>query len=403
MLNLPCEIIALTTAFAPYFSEPVWQQAQVLMIGAILAPGRRTVASALRVMGLGNAEHFQNYHRVLNRATWSSRKVAQALFVLLLCTFTSTPLTGPIVLGVDETLERRRGAKIAAKGVYRDATRSSHSFFVKATGLRWVVVMLLVPIPWAKRVWALPFFTVLAPSERYHQERGLRHKKSHRLGAADDPSGAPLAAATIVGRRSRRRLFRTALTLAMCALVVASDLHYPSAVGCSALRTGSRTQAESEGSATQKRQAPADSGATSQEQGDPMDASHLDRLLWRGSPDRGNRLRHGRLVSQWTARRPPSVGIDTRSTREVPTTGSSLHRPDGGPGSDCYLVYAPLAVGGNLPGSACPSGSRNPTAMERPRHPAHNASVDGFVFIGDPLCQRMEGAGLIAHSSNGLV
>ena len=97
--------------------------------------------------------------------------------MLLLCTFTSTPLTGPIVLGVDETLERRRGAKIAAKGVSRDATRSSHSFFVKATGLRWVVMMLLVPIPWAKRVWALPFFTVLAPSERYHQERGLRHKK----------------------------------------------------------------------------------------------------------------------------------------------------------------------------------------------------------------------------------
>lgn len=174
MLNLPREIIALTAAFAPYFSEPVWQQAQVLMVGAILAPGRRTVASALRVMGLGNTQQFQNYHRVLNRASWSSRKVAQALLVLLVDTFTST---GPIILGIDETLERRRGAKIAAKGIYRDATRSSHSFFVKASGLRWVVIMLLVSVPWAKRVWALPFLTVLAPSERYHQERGLRHKK----------------------------------------------------------------------------------------------------------------------------------------------------------------------------------------------------------------------------------
>src|ERR671918_42492 len=64
-----------------------------------------------------------------------------------------------------------------AKGIYRDAVRSSKSFFVKTSGLRWVSMMLLAPIPWAKRVWALPFLTVLAPSERYHQERGLPHKK----------------------------------------------------------------------------------------------------------------------------------------------------------------------------------------------------------------------------------
>ena len=51
------------------------------------------------------------------------------------------------------------------------------SHFVKASGLRWLCLMLLVPIPWAGRVWALPFLTVLAPSERYHQERGQRHKK----------------------------------------------------------------------------------------------------------------------------------------------------------------------------------------------------------------------------------
>ncbi len=73
-------------------------------------------------------------------------------------------------------MERRTGAKIAAKGVYRDAVRSSHSHFVKATGLRWVSLMLLVSIPWATRVWALPFLTALAPSERYDAERGRRHK-----------------------------------------------------------------------------------------------------------------------------------------------------------------------------------------------------------------------------------
>jgi hypothetical protein len=83
---------------------------------------------------------------------------------------------GPLVLGIDETIERRRSHKIAATGIYRDPVRSSHSHFVKVNGLRWICLMLLVPIPWAGRVWALPFLTALAPSERYTQERGRRHK-----------------------------------------------------------------------------------------------------------------------------------------------------------------------------------------------------------------------------------
>jgi hypothetical protein len=83
----------------------------------------------------------------------------------------------PIVVGIDETIERRRGAKIAAKGIYRDPVRSSKEFFVKTSGLRWVSMMVLAPIPWAKRVWALPFLSVLAPSERYDEQRGRRHKK----------------------------------------------------------------------------------------------------------------------------------------------------------------------------------------------------------------------------------
>jgi hypothetical protein len=95
---------------------------------------------------------------------------------LLVRTF--LPDGDPLVIGVDETLERRRGTKIAAKGVYRDPVRSSHGHFVKASGLRWVCLMLLVPVPWASRVWALPFLSTLAPSERYAQERGKKpHKK----------------------------------------------------------------------------------------------------------------------------------------------------------------------------------------------------------------------------------
>ncbi len=85
--------------------------------------------------------------------------------------------TGPVILGVDDTIERRRGKRITAKGIYRDPVRSSDAHFVKASGLRWISLMLLAPIPWAARTWALPFLTALAPSERYCRERGRRHKK----------------------------------------------------------------------------------------------------------------------------------------------------------------------------------------------------------------------------------
>jgi hypothetical protein len=174
MRNLPGAIIQVLRPFEWVFSDQVWEWVKVLLVGAILAPGKRTVTSALRVMGLQHERQFQNYHRVLNRATWSSRAVSRILLRLLVAAF--VPADAPVVVGLDEHIERRRGTKIAAKGIYRDAVRSSKSFFVKTSGLRWVSMMLLASIPWAKRVWALPFLTVLAPSERYHQERGQRHK-----------------------------------------------------------------------------------------------------------------------------------------------------------------------------------------------------------------------------------
>jgi hypothetical protein len=173
MLTLPVALSRLIVRFAPLFSKRVWAQVQVLVGGAILAPGKRTVTAVLRVMGLSEEVHFQNYHRVLNRAQWSSLAVAHELVALLVRTFVPV---GPVVIGVDDTLERRRGTKIKAKGIYRDPVRSSRSHVVKASGLRWLCAMLLAEIPWAGRVWALPFLTAWCPSERYHQQRGQRHK-----------------------------------------------------------------------------------------------------------------------------------------------------------------------------------------------------------------------------------
>jgi hypothetical protein len=170
---LSCDFAPLLLAFAPLFDRSVWRQAQVLLLGAILAPGKRTVTAVLRIMGLSNEKHFQNYHRVLNRARWSSRAASRILLGLLLPSFASS---GPLLVGLDDTIERRWGKQIQARGIYRDPVRSSRSHFVKTSGLRWLSLMLLVEIPWAGRVWALPFFTVLAPSERYHQKRHRRHK-----------------------------------------------------------------------------------------------------------------------------------------------------------------------------------------------------------------------------------
>jgi DDE superfamily endonuclease len=173
MLTLPVTLTRGIVRFAPLLSKRVWEHAQVLIVGALLAPGKRTVSAVLRVLGLEHEPQFQKYHRVLNRARWSGLAVARVLLGLVVETFVAT---GPVVIGIDDTLERRRGAKIKAKGIYRDPVRSSRSHMVKASGLRWLCAMVLAEIPWAKRVWALPFLTVLCPSERYHHQRKQRHK-----------------------------------------------------------------------------------------------------------------------------------------------------------------------------------------------------------------------------------
>ena len=175
MLTLPGIILPVLIPFATLFRNPTWQKAQVLLVGAVLSPGQRTVASALRVMGLSGDRNYARYHHVLNRAAWSPLQVSRVLLRLLLQHLDRG--NGPLVFGIDETLERRQGPQISALGVYRDAVRSSRSYLVKASGLRWISLMWLGRIPWAGRYWALPVLTALAPSERYYRRRGRSHKK----------------------------------------------------------------------------------------------------------------------------------------------------------------------------------------------------------------------------------
>src|SRR5215204_5166795 len=173
---MPSVLMKFVIAFAGLFSKPVFNHVKVLVMGAIVVPGSRTVTNALRVMGLSGEKHFQQFHRVLSRAVWSSLCGSRILLQLLIKAFIKG---SELVIGFDDSIERRWGKQIKAKGIYRDGVRSSHSFFVKCVprGLRWLSFMLLTEIPFACRVWALPFLTVLCPSERYHRERGIRHRK----------------------------------------------------------------------------------------------------------------------------------------------------------------------------------------------------------------------------------
>ncbi len=214
MLSTPKEVIRAAPtcrycrtleSFAPLFSRRMWRHVPLLVVGAILTPGRRMVSSVLRTVGLSQERHFPNLssrpqpsHLVEPESQSHSVPAARRTFAP----------NGPLVLGIDETIERRRGAKIAAAGIYRDPVRSSHSHFVKVNGLRWVCLMLLVPIPWAGRVWALPFLSALAPSERYAPVHGRPAQTGHALGAATHSARASLAPGPLVGGCRRPRLRR---------------------------------------------------------------------------------------------------------------------------------------------------------------------------------------------------
>src|SRR5579859_8184290 len=139
MRDLPTAILRVLRHVALAFRERVWEWANVLLVGVILAPGTRTVTAAVRVMGRHHERQFQHDQRVLHRDTWSSYALSRILLRLLVRTF--VPPDAPIVLGLDDHIERRRGETIAATGSSRDAVRSSTSCFVTTSGLRWVSML----------------------------------------------------------------------------------------------------------------------------------------------------------------------------------------------------------------------------------------------------------------------
>lgn len=177
MLTLPPGFRRTISIFSTAFRKDVWPKAELLLIGAILCPGSRTVCNLLRSVGLQGERCFPKFHRLLSLDKWSAKWLSGVVLELLVNTFTAPGEA--LVFGMDDTIERRWGRSISKRGIYRDPVRSSKSHFVKCSGLRWLSLMLLTSLPWLEAgvYWALPVLTALCPSERFYESCGKQPKK----------------------------------------------------------------------------------------------------------------------------------------------------------------------------------------------------------------------------------
>jgi hypothetical protein len=176
-MPLPEAILTVVAPFRPLFSAPTWRKLMTLLTGTLLAHGPRTVCSALRLSGEADNAHWSGYHQVLNRARWSPLAASRCLLRLIVESL--LPAEAPIEIAIDETLERRWGPQIHKRGHYRDSALSSRKRSVSSPGLRWIVMAVVVPVPWSQQPWALPFLVVLATTPGVSEQLGLRH---HTVG-----------------------------------------------------------------------------------------------------------------------------------------------------------------------------------------------------------------------------
>ena len=377
---LPDAIVSLLSPFAPMFQARTWAKVQVLLVGAVLATHKRTVTSALRAMGLSDDTGFARYHHVLNRAVWSPLKLSRVLLLLLVQHLDQGD--SPLVFGIDETLERRRGKQIKAKGIYRDAVRSSGSHFVKASGLRWISLMLLTTIPWARRTWALPVLTALAPSERYCQKLGRTHKRltdwarqmilqlrrwlpNRPLVLVADSSYAALHLLHFCQSMTRPVTLITRLRLD-AALYEPAPPRLPGQMG--------RPRLKGERSPTSREllQCP-DVGWTT------------ISVAWYDSA-----IRTVETVSRtavWYHTGKPPVPIRWVLIRDpltpVRLPGAAVYRSCDQSGSDHRVVRVALADRGDVSGDTRPSGSRDSTPVVGSRHISDHSCAVGTVLLGN--------------------
>lgn len=173
-MSLPAEIIPLIEAFRPVFTEPTYRKVLVLLIGTILARGRRTVTAALRAVGKEEDGDWSKYHHVLNRSKWDGLWLSKILLHLIVKRFYA--IGEIITITVDETLERRWGPQIRKRGHWRDSLASSRNMNVSTSGLYWLTFAVVVGVPWSPYACALPFLCLPLMTEKVSQKLGLHHR-----------------------------------------------------------------------------------------------------------------------------------------------------------------------------------------------------------------------------------
>src|SRR4051812_25250424 len=326
-------------------------------------------------MGLADRPGFGRYHEVLSEARWDGRALARTLLQHLLDALLPE---GEVVIVPDDSIERRWGPHIRDRGIYRDPVRSSRGFFVKTSGLRWLSLAVVLPIPWAKRRWALPFLTILAPSQRANAARGRRHKPLTRWAIQailQTRRWLPERAMTIVGDSSFACLDLIAAVRRHVRLVTRLRLDANLFAPAPPRRPGQRGRKACKG---HRRPKLTDVLANP---GHALDPGVGERMVWRREPRAGDRLRHRDLVPRRPAAGADPLGAGARSRRPTGAAGLPQHQPRRQTGGDPRPLRLALADRDHVPGwsrKADPPPSsrrRDPAAVVRPGHPADHAGA----------------------------
>ena len=170
--NLPTEARSFFASFSSVFRRPTFLRFAVLLLATILTVGSRTVANVLRTVGLLAPGDPSSYHRFFSCRRWSVLRLGRCLAGWILDRLVPV---GPVYLAADDTVAEHPGDKVYGKGCHRDAVRSSHNYTAFRWGHKWLVVFVLVAIPGASRLWALPIFVILCHSEKEDKKHGRRH------------------------------------------------------------------------------------------------------------------------------------------------------------------------------------------------------------------------------------
>ena len=176
--QLPKPVRTILDPLEPTFSRSIHRRFILLALAAILTLGGRTINNLLRVLGTLAPGHPSSYHRVFSRDRWSLAALARRYIAAILASFAPR---GPVLLAGDDTVTEHPGTHVYGKGRHRDPVRSTHTYTAFRWGHKWVVLALLVPVPWATRRWALPLLIALYRPKQEDPKCGKRHKTPPQL------------------------------------------------------------------------------------------------------------------------------------------------------------------------------------------------------------------------------